>query len=95
MKLKRYNWRLRRIYSLTNSDVSYKLLEPDADEILLELLARDKEPIYKPDMPHRRYVLPDDLYRDSCIDYIRRSMDWERITYDWWVKKGDNYGRPK
>ena len=79
-----------------------QILEIDADETLLELLARDTEPIYKPDKPHRRYVNPPmhhGIFEYDCYGARRRvGSDWEQVAYDgwtndWWVKKGDSYGR--
>ena len=84
----------RRLIQLTKDD-DYDVLEPDADEFMLRMLARDPEPTFRPDKPHRRYVAPDHLYRNSQIEYVKKSMTWEQLAEDWWLQKGDGYGRPK
>jgi hypothetical protein len=52
-------------------------LDPDADEVLLELLGRDAEPPPRHDMPHRRWVAPPMHGGNGAV--------WRERAPGWWV----------
>ena len=56
----------------------WDLLDPDADEVLLSLLARDAEPPPKRDMPHRRWAHPP--YQQTSPDGV-----WRERALGWWT----------
>jgi len=55
----------------------FEVLEEDADDVLLGLLARDTEAPAWHGKPHRRYVYPPSI--EPC------GGSWRDITSDWWV----------
>jgi len=71
---------LRRGYNPDDS-----LLDLDADEVLLGLLARDNEPPPKHDMPHRRWMNPPQHeYRTEDGFFCQVAPGWWRI--ETWVE---------